>query len=237
MKFHTRRDAINARHRLEEQNSTVNGGYDVQIIDKSRYISAVNPPEEQASMAEFASPPTTFGVEIKLRNRDSPHGTPSQTLWFGGVPNELLADREGIIAKFSKYGKITDVRTRPFRYHPDKLIFLTPNTGAGRPRGYMHLDFLLQEDADKCFQELTKRPLSLFGRSLRVDYAPPLLRPQRPSGPRENDRRSPNTVLLSRLPDRLHMDAWALLEAVSVFGEIVDLRISESLNSLHYLFQ
>jgi RNA recognition motif-containing protein len=237
MKFNTRRDTLNARHLLEEQSSTINGGYYVQMVDKNRYISAVSPPEEHASMAEFASPPTTFGVNSKLRNRDSPHSTPSQTLWFGGVPNELLADREGIIAKFSKYGKITDVRTRAFRYRPDELIFLTPNTGAGRPRGYMHLDFLLQEDAEKCFQELTKRPLSLFGRSLRVDYAPPLLRPQRPSRPRTDDSRSPNTVLLSRLPDRLHMDAWALLDAVSLFGEIVDLRISEPLNSLHYHFQ
>jgi len=236
MKFNTRRDTQDARRRLEEQISTLGDGYDVQMIDKSRYISAVNPPAEEASMAEFASPPTTFGVD-KLRNRGSPHSMPSQTLWFGGVPNELLADREGIIAKFSKYGKITDIRTRAFSCHPDELIFLTYDIGTGDPRGYMHLDFLLQEDADKCLQELTKRPLCLFGRSLRVDYAPPLLRSQRPSRLRDDDRQSLNTVLLSRLPDRLHMNPWDLLDAVSLFGEIVDLRISEPLNSLRYHFQ
>jgi hypothetical protein len=116
MKFNTRRDTLNARHRLEEQSS--NGGYDIRMIDKSRYISAVSSPEEQASMAEFSSPPTTLDVDGKLRNKDSLHHMASQTLWFGNVPNELLADREGIIAKFSKYGKITDVRTGAFSYHP-----------------------------------------------------------------------------------------------------------------------
>src|SRR5450631_2495103 len=100
----------------------------------------------------------------------------------------------------------------------------------------MYLDFLLQEDADKCLQELTKRPLFLFGRRLRVDYASPLLRPQRPSSQRDTDRRSPNTVFLCRLPDRLHMDSWALLDAISPFGEIVDLRISEPLNFVRYRF-
>jgi hypothetical protein len=123
MKFNTRRDTLNARRQLEEQISTLKSGYDVQMIDKSRYISAVSPPEEHASMVEFAPTAATFSVDSKLRNRDSPHSMPSRTLWFGNIPHELLVDREGIIAKFSKYGKITDVRTRACSCHPDKLIF------------------------------------------------------------------------------------------------------------------
>jgi RNA recognition motif-containing protein len=120
---------------------------------------------------------------------------------------------------------------------PNKLILLTPDTGAGGPRGFMFLDFLLQEDADRCLQELTKRPLFLFGRRLRVNYAPPLLRPNRPSRQLDDARRNPTTVFLCYLPDQLHMNSWALLDAVSFFGEIVDLRIGEPLNSLCYQFQ
>jgi hypothetical protein len=99
----------------------------------------------------------------------------------------------------------------------------------------MYIEFLRREDAEKCYQEVKKSPPFLFGRALRVDYAPPQPGLQSPASQRDADRHNPNTVLLYHLSGGLHADPWALLDAVSPFGEIVDLRISEPLHLCNFV--
>jgi RNA recognition motif-containing protein len=81
------------------------------MIDKSHYISVLG---DQASMAEFAAPSTTRYADGRTEDFVSPNNAPNRTLWFGNIPNELLAEKEEIVTKFSKYGKIADVRIREF---------------------------------------------------------------------------------------------------------------------------
>lgn len=106
-------------------------------------------------------------------------------------------------------------------------MHMTANSKRNPPRGHMNLEFLWQEDADACYQELSRSPIFLFGRPIKVEYTPSH-RPDRPQYAPNQERHNGldfRTVYLSQLPRSMGENPQALLGIVSTFGEIVDLRI------------
>jgi len=112
MKFSTRTDVLRARSLLEDKR------YEVQVIDQNQWMSVFNCQEQKSSEVAFTSPPTIVDVDDRPRKLITTHSGSHPTLWLGNVPYELLGDRAGIIARFSKYGKIMDVKIREFFCSP-----------------------------------------------------------------------------------------------------------------------
>jgi hypothetical protein len=86
---------------------STSGGSNMAIrpVDASRYYAATSPGQEGPSMAEFLN-----GSEPK---RPPPaQSEPTNTIWLGNIPIELLYNKDEIIQKFSKYGPLIDVRIR-----------------------------------------------------------------------------------------------------------------------------
>ncbi|KIM23578.1 hypothetical protein M408DRAFT_253604 [Serendipita vermifera MAFF 305830] len=118
IKFATQDDAVNARSLLERlKTSLVQEPLTVEMIDETQYLSVLNPPKPTPSMERLV-------IQSEQKNDQKYRGLSlqtlraSSTLWIGNVPAELLEDKREIVAKFSKYGQVIDVKIRKSIFSP-----------------------------------------------------------------------------------------------------------------------
>ena len=198
----------------------------IRSVDASRYYTAISPGQEGPSMAEFLNSPEP--------KRSPPRQSePTNTVWLGNIPVELLYNKDEIIQKFSKYGPLMDVRIRKdscFLF-VSLLNISAANEATNKPRGYLYLEYHRQEDAEAVHQDLINNPLFLFGRKVRVDYAAPLstVKAKRIAD-LPPDQLSDRCLYITGFAGHLLRDSASLMNRLSSqFGDIVDLRIRKKL--------
>lgn len=108
LSFMTPEEAARARVILQAQDFADSGSETVvHAVDSSRYYEAISPGQDGPSMSEFIKGPTDAPVRPTFTEKE-----PSNTLFLGNIPTELLYNKGEIIQKFSKYGPLSDVRIR-----------------------------------------------------------------------------------------------------------------------------
>ncbi|KAG8806018.1 hypothetical protein FRC18_006336 [Serendipita sp. 400] len=159
-------------------------------------------------MSEFiTTPPRRYYDEVDPSKRIAPQG-PSNTIWMGGIPLDLLEQREEIMERFGKFGEIRELRIPPSQVGP---------------RGCMWIQYTRQQDADAAHRELNANPLVLYGRPTRVDYASPRVQSEL-----SKERRAENSVCIHRLQLDLAQDPFTLSKMLETFGEVIDIRVRKA---------
>lgn len=111
MKFTSPEDASNAQNLLKKRMvSSGQSSTKIEMVDEAHCFSIMNP-RPKYSMEKLVLPSTKVTGE-QSKQRQVLYSRGESTLRLGNIPRELLEDKAEIIAKFSKYGQIIDIRIR-----------------------------------------------------------------------------------------------------------------------------